>query len=75
MKKFDNKNKPRIALICDVPNWAFDMIAKEVKRKLAMKNLQNRLWEKVRYNEIKNFQSTKYLNQELIERKMLTFLA
>ena len=38
-RNFDskNKNKPRIALICDVPNWAFDNIAKIVKKALDYK--------------------------------------
>ena len=26
--------KQKICLVCDVPNWAFDMIAKEVKKNL-----------------------------------------
>ena len=29
--------KPRICLVCDAPNWAFDMIAQELKKKLSHK--------------------------------------
>ena len=38
-RKFDSKNigKPKIALICDVPNWAFDNISQIVKKGLEHK--------------------------------------
>ncbi len=35
-RKFGSKykNKPKVLLVCDVPNWAFDKIAQLVKKKL-----------------------------------------
>lgn len=38
-RKFDSKSKdkPKIVLVCDVPNWAFDRIAQQVKKELGHK--------------------------------------
>lgn len=31
------KKKPRICLVCDIPNWAFDLIAQNIQKDLAYK--------------------------------------